>query len=377
MSATIVFTFLAALTACAAARAPSAPGVPPAAIASPAPTAELPPDGRVAPAEPAASFLIVGQDPTPPSKDPAPPAQKPTPPPLKGDTPAPNAELEKLVPGQLPAATDAATRETWEKVLAATLGKAGERKPVTAFSLEIDVLYKARVATTNQGVGLYEYLAPGHVRLRFKDSKREVLRGPDGDWLVDPSRDEASRIERSRESQEDTRQLDDMVSIGRNFVALTDPKSLRLASLAKLATPPAGLFGEHAKRAKELVWLEFASPDFRLARSGRETKLHRVQLGLDPKTWLPTHALVHDDSSQAPLSPTSIFLVLGDWFQSNGYQVPKKIQLWEIDDASLATGRSDPRRLRFRLDPTSDVFLMGATINPPLKPEAFVPAKKG
>lgn len=325
--------------------------------------------------------------PTPPGEKPTPPSDgKPVPPAVGGaganaGGAAPvlvGSDGQPLAPGRIPTDTAADARAAWDSLLAATLGTGSARKPVTAFSLQIDVEYK-QGARTNNTTALYEYVAPGNVRARFERSNRETLRGPDGDWLIDPTTRESKRIERDRDSEQDARQLDDLVSVARNFIALTDPKSLRIARLAKLAAPPTGIGKDYAARAMELTWLDVESPDFRLVQAPKANEaaaLYRVQLGLDPKTALPALALVHEAGGKARIGPSTLFLELAEWYDADGARVPKVIRTFEVDEASIPSAAGDASKLRFRLDPTSDVFLKQARINPPLTADSFRPPKK-
>lgn len=316
----------------------------------------------------------------PPIEKPTPPevGAKPAPPSIGGAQPAEvlvGSDGEPLAPGRIPSNTDAAAKSTWDALLAATLGASAERKPVSSFSLEIDVVLNEK----NQAGGVYDYLAPGWVRVRLDKTKNVSMRGPDGDFLLDPDQGVAQRIEDTRESKDDRRQLDDMVSVARNFVALTDPKSLRIARLARMSAPPPVVGPDHAQRAKELVWLDVESPDFRLVRAakpGERPALYRVQLGLDAKTSLPMQALVHEAGGKASVTPNTLFLELADWFLADGTRVPKQVKTYEVDPQSVPAGAADATKLRFQLDPTSDVVITKARINPPLTPDAFRPPKK-
>lgn len=316
------------------------------------------------------------------------PADKPTPPKLGGTEPVPpvvkEAELlasdgKPLAPGRIPDDTTPEARAAWEKLFGATLGAAGARKPVTAFALDIDVILAQGAKGPNQAAGQYEYLAPGFVRVRFKDSKKESFRGPAGDWLVDPERHEVLPIERTSQNEQDVKLLDDSVAIARNFIALTDPRSLRIARLALRTMPPPVVARESAARAKELIWIGVESPDFRLTRAptaGARPALYRIELGLDPATSLPAQALVTEGTAAAPLSPTTQFLVLNEWIEADGTKVPKQVRTFEIDPRTLAAGAADPLKFAFQRDPASDVWITNARMNPPLTADSFRPPRK-
>lgn len=314
-----------------------------------------------------------------PAQSPAPqePPPKLTPPKLPGDAaagaaakPLVGSDGLPLVRGALPANTDPAARDAWQKALAATVLAGGERAPIASFELVIDAIVKPSESGINKIQGLYQYLAPNCVRTRVSETGREYVRGPDGDYLVDPAREGAVKIGNERESEQDRRQIEIVLAIAQNFVALTDPKALRIASLAKLAAAPAGLPPKFEKRAAELVWLDVTSPDFRLTRAAQTNggeRLYRVQLGLAPDTSLPALALLHDGVDATALAPSTVFLELARWEASGGYKVPRQLNAYEI-----ASGTP----LRFGLDPSTDVFVKSATINPPLTPDSFRPVVK-
>jgi hypothetical protein len=274
------------------------------------------------------------------------------------------------VPGVLPANTDPAAREAWQRALAATVLAGGERAPIVSFELVIDARVKPSEGAINQIKGLYQYLAPNCVRTRVRETGLEYVRGPQGDWFIDPNREGAVKIGNDRESEQERRQLDAVMGVARNFVALTDPKGLRIASLARASAAPTGLPPKFQKRATELVWLDATSPDFRLTRAAQANageQLYRVQLGLAPDTSLPELALLHDGANAAALAPSSVFLELSRWEPSGGYKVPRQLNAYEIVPGTP---------LRFGLDPSTDVFITSATINPPLTPDSFRPAAK-
>jgi hypothetical protein len=185
------------------------------------------------------------------------------------------------------------------------------------------------------------------------------------------------KLDRSRENEQDRRQIDDMLSIARNFVALTDPQRLRIASMKKLATPPAivppaSSEVDYAKLAAGLLWIEVQSPDFRLLRAAQAKgeQLYRVELGLDPKSSLPQLVLIHEG---AALARSSVFLKLGQWKESEHYLLPRRIQAFEIDESGTQPVKDAPVRLAFQRDASSDVFVKNAAINPPLTADSFRP----
>ena len=209
-----------------------------------------------------------------------------TPPPL----PIPSAgeaqtELTKLVPGVLPEGTDPEAIALWKQLTEATLVQGMERRKVTSFRLTFDLRLRPNEGESHDANNTtYSFLAPqGFVRYTL-ESGRENMRGPTGDFTVTADGEDI-KLE-GREFNEDRRQLDEAVRIARNFVALTDPGSLRIQKLAAGLTAPEGLPASLLKRASELSWIEVVSPDFHLQRdagktSQTRTPLFRVLLGLD------------------------------------------------------------------------------------------------
>lgn len=302
-------------------------------------------------------------------------AQNPVPPP---PLPPPDGESQgnlldveghPLVPGALPAGTPAAAREQWERVCRASFMSAGVKTPVTAFELRLDVRFKAKVQSSNDFKATYSFLAPGFVRATLQ-SGREILRGPEGDFLLDKKRGEPVKLDATRENAEDRRLLDEILSISRNFVALTDPRSLRIAGLMPLAAAPAALPEKFKARANELAWIDVQSPDFRLsrARKGKAvsgTPICRVQLGIDPKADLVELALVNDGTSKAALAASTLLIEMKEFETRDDFKVPRSILVYEIDETQ--------RTLTFRSEPTSDMVVMSANLRAALKAEDFLP----
>lgn len=286
-----------------------------------------------------------------------------------------------LVAGKLPEDASAEARAAWQKTLAASVLSGEQRPPISAFSFDIDAEFKANVERVNQVNGTFEFLAgPGFLRTRFVETGREHVRGPDGDFLIDPKGGGAIKLTNSRDDADDIKQMNDAVVVARNFLALTNPSTLRIARLALLPAAPAGIPKSFAERAKALSWLEVHSPDFRLSRSigaggaAGANALYRVQLGLDPKSSLPVLALIYDAApdanASAKLGPGTLFLELRDWITESGYKLPKQIDTFEMETANASAP------LAFRREPTTSIVLKRARINPPLTADSFRPPKK-
>ncbi len=190
------------------------------------------------------------------------------------------------------------------------------------------------------------------------------------------------RLTNSRDDKDDVKQMDDAVVVARNFLALTNPATLRIARLALLPAAPAGIPKPFAERAQPLSWLEVHSPDFRLSRSigaAGANALYRVQLGLDPKSSLPVLALIYDAApdanASARLGPGTLFLELRDWITESGYKLPKQIDTYEMETPGAAAPPGSVP-IGFRREPTTSVVLKRARINPPLTVDSFRPPRK-
>lgn len=302
------------------------------------------------------------QDRTPPM--PPPPADS-------VDVPYLDAEGRPLLPGVLPRDTAPEAAEAWERTCRAHLAPGAERRAVSAFDVTLDVRYKASTTQTNDFQARYRFLAPRYLRATT-ESRREQIRGPEGDWLVDPATQEKLRLDIGRTNEEDRRQLDESVAIAKNFVALFDPRSLRIASLARGAGVPKGLPPGSRARAEQCAWLDVVSPDFQLHRTKPKTKgsvqaaVH-VALGIDAQTSRVAFALIHDGAGQAQLSDTTLFIELERFKPLDGFVVPHHIRVYETEPSR--------RPVEFRSEPSSDIYVVDgkANLRASLVPADFVP----
>jgi hypothetical protein len=293
------------------------------------------------------------------------------------------------VPGALPADTDPKARAVWERTTRARLSAQDPGTPqrVTAFDLEIEVRHRSADNQTNDSPKpwRYRFQSPGFVRVTTAN-RRELVRGPAGDFLIDPDRHEVIRLDVSRENAEDLRQLDESVGIAQNFIALTDPSALRIARLRLLAEPPPGLPPAVRKRATDLQlqWLELETPDFHLSAgpersnappgsnpqqgsSSSAPKLVRVLIGADPKSGEVEIAWVDTGSSPSLLSASAVLIELTRYAPVDGFRMPQQIKVYEVDDPKA------PRA--FRWEPTTmlGVHTASASLRAAFKPEDFTP----
>lgn len=297
----------------------------------------------------------------------------------KDDAPIGDSPGDALTPGLLPADTDPKAQEAWQRT---TRGRVSGQTPgalqrVSAFDLAIEVRIRSADNQTNDSpkAWRYQFLSPRYVRVTT-ENQRQLLRGPGGDFLIDPERHEVIRLTESRENKEDLRQLDESVGIAQNFIALTDPSALRISRLSLLPAAPPGLPPALQKRAGDLAlqWLELRTPDFRLVAAPGPSptpapNLVRVLLGTDPRTGVVDLALVDVDSNAAALTAAAVLIELARYAPIDGYQMPQQIKVYEVDE------KRSPRA--FRVEPTTSlgVLTKSASLRATFKPEDFAPPK--
>lgn len=273
-----------------------------------------------------------------------------------------------LVPGELPAGTSESARSLWRSVVATALAP----EPVRAFDLSFFLLQRSEGPQTNNVKARIQFLAPGFVRAMLQKSGREHLRGPEGDWLIDG--EERVRLV-GREGAEDVRQIDDVVGIARNFVALTNPAALRIARLEIVSAPPAELPARFGELAPRLSWIAVQSPDFRLPGSSAagapvSSASLEALLGVDPASHRIQLALIRELGAQRPGEEERILLQLLDPQLHGGFLVPRRILLFQL--------AREARPPRLREEPSSELTLMrnGIDLRADLVPEDFLPGAR-
>ncbi len=282
-----------------------------------------------------------------------------------------DSEGKPLVPGVLPANTPPDAAQRWDRTCSAHLAPGSERRPVSAFDVALDVRYKASDTQTNDFQARYRFLAPNFLRATT-ENRREQIRGPEGDWLLDPATSEKIRLDIGRTNEEDRRQLDESVAIAKNFVALFDPRSLRIASIATRASAPQSLPASSKARAEKCAWLDVVSPDFHLHRTKAASKstthgLARVALGIDAETSRVVFALIYDGASKVEVSNTTLFIELEHFKELDGFVVPHHIRVFETEPARGPTV--------FRAEPSTDIYVVAgkANLRATLAPVDFKP----
>ena len=314
----------------------------------------------------------------------------PAPPILPAEEPALRAsDGQPAAPGRVPADTAPEALARWQRALAAIgAGPAGERPPIAGFDLELDVTHR-REGGSNKTLAGFRYLEdPRGPFLRAFLERRNlaVLRGPAGDFLVDG---EEVQSLAGREAAQDRRQLEEYLSICRNFLSLTRPDQVRLVRLEarELAPPGEGDAGadvrftgdpelvvrlaraEDARLARTLEWLYVESPDFRLAQSSARagTEVPRALLGLERASGQVRLAFLAEGGSGPLVAPRSLCVEVRSYRElEGGWRVPQWLLVRPVDLQSAL-----PRFAR--LEDTELWLKQESVINPPLTPRDFLP----
>jgi hypothetical protein len=281
---------------------------------------------------------------------------------------------------EVPADASQRARELWTALCKATLAPLGAplgapqnpgmpgapaaRTPITAFDLSFDG--RAWSPQSNDFEIRQRYLAPGWVR-RTQKSGREQIRGPDGDWLVDPTTKEKIRL-RGKDFEQDRRELGETQQVARSFVALANPGAIRLTRLETMAAPPTSIPTALAARAAQLDWIAIETSSLTRASTnpGAALTLFRAQIGLDKKSALPQIAVVWEEEQGQHVGGQDLLVDLLHYAPLDGYQVPDKLKVYP----------PDPQRspLVFAEAPSLQLDLRrGGSLKPALTPEDFVP----
>jgi hypothetical protein len=262
----------------------------------------------------------------------------PPPPPPVAATPAVPAWLDvdgaALEPGKLPSSTREEARKVFELLRAAPRAKLAESYPLST------------------------------------GRKRELLRGPKGDWLVDESRTPPELVELgvAREHREDRRALDEGLALARTVASLFDLRALRLRRVEE-ATAPACPNEALGARAAELAWLLVETPDLALppAAEARPSGMVRALLGYDRVLGLVEQAQLAELRPAAPgeapsASPPALHVALRDHRLVDGILVPHHFAVHGAGDGG-----------KLRAEAGMDGYLRGASLKPAFAREQFAP----
>lgn len=299
--------------------------------------------------------------PTPVQDPPKPPIEQPADGSARSPTPAP------LVAGEIPATATEAARAAWLALCAAT-GTAPAMDAVTAF----DLSFEARAwQTDGQGEksfknGRLRFLAPKFVDSTLESGRRR-LRGPRGDWIVD-AKGHALRLQ-GVELAQDRRELDQIVHVARTFANLINARNLRLRAIELLDAPPFALPQSVAERSRDRTWLSIVSPDFAIARSDGSASEREVRawIALDPKTRLPSLAVVAEDDRGTLVVESALLVELGNFKAIDGLNTPMSVRTFSPDTSRTPWTFHEQQSLQ--------LWLTKGTLRPKLTPTDFEPPK--
>ncbi|MCK6446873.1 MAG: hypothetical protein L6Q99_10815 [Planctomycetes bacterium] len=334
----------------------------------------------------ALALLALTQDPVPSPAPPVPETTPPQSPPSAGpteQTPTTPARAE-LVRGTLPADASAEARASFAKLVAATRTDPNAASP-TGFDLTFEgTVHPTQRQSNDFPKTRYRFDPRGWVRLSILASGRERLAGPKGMFVIDGK--EVVQLT-GREHDEDRRQIREELSIAKNFLALSDPKNLRLAKLELLPAPPAALPATLQARAAKLVWLALESPDFRLFQSqtADANANWRVELGLGATTNLPELVSITEIGASSMRPESAMLVEFRAYTPLDGLQVPSQLATYAVDANSIAAPTSGPNSpdrggpLLWRYTRWSSLELglkSGGTLRPAFTEADFTPPKK-
>jgi hypothetical protein len=250
----------------------------------------------------------------------------------------------------------------WKRVLAATASAGG--LPITAFRLEADVLTRSG-AQTNETEIDYRYLAPDCIRFVLPN-RLETGRfgaGREDYWLKDK---EEVVVLAGRDYVEDRRQVDEMLALARNYVALSEPARLNLRRLELLGGAPADLPPSLAAAGKKLSWIAVSSPDFALVRRDGEPApkdaLYTVEIGLRTD-GLPSLVVIRDGSRKSG-DRTALLVELGKYEEKSGFKIPLQLRVH---------ARRPDGRAGFVDSPSQEIYVTTTDLRAPLTREDFRP----
>jgi hypothetical protein len=215
------------------------------------------------------------------------------------------------------------------------------------------------------------YAEPGHLRFQVRD-KYEMGFGPTGYWQL---MEDGFRELTGRDYASDRRRIVEVRAVCRNFLALAEPRRLRVAGLRLVPGGPGIVPPGLAARSPEspLAWLEVTSPDFDLAIGAEPEdvdpgRLYRATLGIDPGTGRVAEALVQELRDGKPLLSTSTWVTLGQHVSVDGVLLPESLKVRYPD---LRTGR-----LAFEEKVREEMYLLEGHLNPKLEEGAFAPSSE-
>ncbi|MEX1026081.1 MAG: hypothetical protein WD226_13485 [Planctomycetota bacterium] len=200
---------------------------------------------------------------------------------------------------------DPAAKQHWDAYLAASRLDDGDQTPITAFRLEAFV--RARSEGSNDLDVAYEFQAPNRLRFSLRTGRtigHGNAVGLAGYWLAE-QREGKREVVRlvEREHADDRRQIDSLIAIAKNFVALSAPENLRLERLELSPGPKSVLPDPRLPATLTLEWIRLVSPDFGVPASASFGPTGRrpawVEIGFDRRTSLPRLIVVGHERNGA------------------------------------------------------------------------------
>lgn len=315
-----------------------------------------------------------------------------------GPAPLKASDGKEATPGRVPSDAGPAATALWNEMLKAT--KASETtQPIRSFSMGFDVrmrdIGEANFPTKDiKAIFDYLDLGKGYVRGTYSQSGRMMMRGPNGDWSVTEKGGPVAL--RGREDATSRAELDRLIAICRNFVALTRPSEIRLVELRALklakanpdVTEPLDARTLEFDRgrflrmpndkldapARKLRWLEVASPDFRLyvppteATSSGTEPVYRALLGLNERGQV-RFAQFSQDKDGTLLPSTALFVNTIQHTEIDDYVLPLELEVHTV--------QHDSGVWRFEEKPSVMLYAMRhlSEINPVFPKGHFVPAE--
>jgi len=250
-------------------------------------------------------------------------------------------------------------RAAWQRLCAVSASPA--REPITAFHLKADIRTRSGVQTNDTRID-YRYLAPDCIRFMLPSRNETGRFGPAQEQYWLKAGKEVVTLA-GREYEQDRRQVDDMLALSRNYVALSNPSRMNLQALEFLASAPLDLGEELTKSARKLTWLALESPDFALVRrDGAVPKdsVYRVELGLR-ENGLPGIAVIR---AKTRGGGDPLLVEFGDYQEKSGFQIPVSLKVHVLE------GRTPNA---FSPHPSQEVYVTEANLRPELRVEDFKP----
>ncbi|MDF1798596.1 MAG: hypothetical protein P1V81_05430 [Planctomycetota bacterium] len=276
-----------------------------------------------------------------------------------------------LKPGVLPEGTAPEAAKLFKQLIASSRVDAPDKLqgPVSAFDLAFELIVRGDGVERNQVETRVRYSADkGYVRFLVGE-QLEMGFGEDGYWQI---MEDGFRALTGRDYASDRKRILEVRAVCRNFLALAEPRNLRVTAVRSLAAAPTYL-PAHAAAALEkrpLVWLEVESPDFDLALGATPdaldpTRLFRATLGIDATSGRIAEALVQEVRAGKPRLETSTWVTLGRYIPINGVLLPDELHVRYPVFQAGQLGFEDKSR--------EDMYLLEGRLNPPLAPDAFSP----